>query len=115
MKFLRWVRGRQPGSYYKMALFPQWLSILLNADLYILKFPQGCSVMKHTDPVMPGYSHYRMNIRLSGKDRMYINGPIKRFGCIDMFRPDLYEHGLTPISTPMIMISAGCRIKVRSS
>jgi hypothetical protein len=94
-----------------MLLIPTWLSQLLNADAYLLCFPAGCSVMKHKDPVAEGYNHYRMNITVSGTGRMYILGPIKRWWKIEIFRPDLYEHGLTPIQDKMYMLSFGCRVK----
>ena len=113
-KWLKWIRGRQEGSYSKLALFPQWLSVLLNADAYLLSFPAGCSVMKHKDPVAPGYNHHRLNItlkRASYKERMYILGPVKRWGRVEIFRPDLYEHGLAPITEHMFMLSFGCRVK----
>lgn len=111
-KWLRWEKGRQEGSYSKMLLIPEWLSNFLNADAYLLKFPVGSSVIKHKDPVQEGYKHYRMNITLSGKGkgRMYILGPIIRFWRIEIFRPDLYEHGLEPIKGKIYMLSFGCRI-----
>lgn len=111
--FLRWEKGRQQGSYSKLALIPIWLSKLINADAYILSFPAGCSVMKHRDPVAEGYSHYRMNITIwqTGSGRMYCLGPVKRFWIFEVFRPDLYEHGLQPIEGSMYMLSFGCRIK----
>ena len=115
MKFLRWERGRQVGNYSKLALFPQWLSILLSADAYILRFPDKCSVIKHKDPVLDGHKHIRVNVILKRPDnlrqRMYILGPIKRWWRFEMFRPDLYEHGLEPISGSMVMLSFGFRIK----
>ena len=111
--FLRWQRGRQAGSYSKLALIPVWLSKLINADAYILSFPAGCSVVKHRDPVAEGYKHYRINFVLKrpGSQRMYCLGPVKRFGRIEIFRPDLYEHGLEPIARSMYMLSFGIRIK----
>lgn len=112
--FLRWEKGRQVGSYSKLALIPRWLSRLINADAYILRFPNGCSVIKHKDPVAEGYSHHRMNIvikRPAAGGRMYCLGPVKRFGQIEFFRPDLYEHGMQPIEGSMYMLSLGCRIK----
>lgn len=112
-KWLKWHRGRQVGSYSKMLLIPEWISLALNADAYLLSFPKGCSVMKHKDPVQDGYKHYRMNITIwnKGGGRMYMLGPIKRFGNIEIFRPDLYEHGLEPIKDKMYMLSFGCRVK----
>ena len=111
-KWFKWERGRQEGSYSKMLLIPVWLSKFLNADAYLLSFPTGCSVMKHKDPVEKGWKHYRMNITIwnEGTGRMYMLGPMKRFWRIEIFRPDLYEHGLTPINGRMYMLSFGCRI-----
>ena len=108
----KWERGRQEGSYYKLKLLK---SKLLSCDAYILKFPRGCSVMKHTDPVADGFRHYRLNILLkkssNPRDRMYTLGPVKRWWRFEFFRPDLYEHGLEPIEDSMWMFSFGCRIK----
>lgn len=97
-----------------MLLIPEWLSRFLSADAYLLRLPPGCSVIKHKDPVDPGHKHYRMNItvwRESYKERMYILGPMKRWGRIEIFRPDLYEHGMQPITDWMFMFSFGIRIK----
>lgn len=107
-----WQRGRQEGSYYKLKLLK---SSLLKCDAYILKFPTGCSVMKHKDPVAEGYKHYRLNVMLKRsadpKDRMYTLGKVHRWWRFEFFRPDLYEHGLEPISDSMWMLSFGCRVK----
>jgi len=113
-RWLKWKKGRQEGSYSKMALIPGWLSRFLAADAYLIRFPAGCSVMKHKDPVEPGYNHHRVNItlkRANYRERMYILGPIKRWWRVEIFRPDLYEHGLQPISESMWMLSLGCRTK----
>lgn len=111
-KWLKWEKGRQEGSYSKLLLIPVWLSNLLNIDAYLLSFPKGCSVIKHKDPVADGYRHYRMNITIwnEGNGRMYIMGPIRRFMRAEIFRPDLYEHGLLPINGRMLMLSFGCRV-----
>jgi len=109
-----WIPGRQQGSYSKMALIPLWLSQALNCDAYLLRFPSGCSVIKHKDPVAEGYNHYRANIVIKRPiqgGRMFILGPIKRWMRLEIFRPDLYEHGLEPIVGSMYMLSFGCRIK----
>jgi len=115
VKFLRWKRGRQVGSYSKLSLIPDWFSELFSVDAYILKFPDKCSVMQHKDPVLEGYKHVRMNITVKSpenpNDRMYCLGPVKRWRRIEIFRPDLYEHGLRPITGSMIMLSFGARIK----
>lgn len=113
MNMFKWQPGRQVGSYSKMALIPQWLSNLLNVDAYLIKFPDKCSVMKHQDPVAEGYRHFRLNITLKAPERgrMYCLGPVRRFMRVEIFRPDLYEHGLAPIKGSMLMLSLGCRIK----
>jgi hypothetical protein len=115
MMFLRWEQGRQEGSYYKMALLPLWLSKVINTDAYLLKFPDGCSVVKHKDPVSEGYKHFRMNITIKRPDnrrnKMYILGPVHRWWRFEVFRPDAYFHGLEPITGSMLMLSIGCRIK----
>jgi hypothetical protein len=112
MKMFQWNKGRQKGAYEKLPILN---SRLLGCDAYILRFPRGCSVMKHKDPVAEGYRHYRMNVILKKpsnfRDRMYILGPIKRWWRFEIFRPDLYEHGLQPINESMWMLSMGCRVK----
>lgn len=109
--FLRWEKGRQQGSYSKLALIPSWLSKLLKADAYLLSLKDGSTIPKHKDPSLPGYRHYRMNITLTGEGRMYCLGRIKRFGPIDIFRPDLYEHGMVLVVGNMYMLSFGCLVK----
>ena len=110
--FFKWKRGRQEGSYYKFKFLK---SKLLQCDGYILRFPTGCSVMKHVDPVAPGYRHYRLNVTLkrssNPNDRMYTLGKVHRWWRFEFFRPDLYEHGLQPIKDSIWMLSLGCRIK----
>lgn len=112
--FLRWEKGRQQGSYSKLALLPTFISRLINCDAYLLKFPDKCSVIKHKDPVAEGYRHVRANVviwRAEKGGRMYCLGPVKRFWRIEIFRPDLYYHGMEPITGKMYMLSFGCRIK----
>lgn len=111
--WLRWKQGRQQGSYSKFALLPEFLSRLLNCDAYILRFPAGSSVIGHVDPVEAGYEHHRINIILKydGFSRMYIEGPIQRWGRIERFRPDLHFHGLHRVQTSMYMLSFGWRAK----
>jgi hypothetical protein len=105
--FLRWEKGRQEGSYSKLALIPQWLSKFLKADAYLLSLEDGSTIPKHKDPTLSGYKHYRMNITLTGKSRMYCLGRVKRFGPIDIFRPDLYEHGIVLVHGKMFILSIG--------
>lgn len=94
-----------------MLLIPAWLSKLLSTDVYLLKFSAGSSVPKHKDPVREGFKHYRMNITICGAGKMFINGPIKRFGRVEIFRSGQYEHGLDTISEQMYMPSFGTLVK----
>lgn len=111
----KWQAGRQIGSYSKLQLVK---SKFFNCDAYILKFPAGCSVMKHRDPVTEGYKHYRLNVTLkkssSQTDRMYTLGKVHRWWRFEFFRPDLYDHGLEPINDSIWMLSLGCRVKSKS-
>lgn len=113
MMLFKWSKGRQEGSYWK---FPFISSKTFGCDAYILSFPKGCSVMKHTDPVSVGYKHYRLNVTLkksfAKEDAMYSEGPVRRWWRMELFRPDLYPHGLRPIADSIVMLSFGCRIKV---
>jgi len=59
--FLRWSEGRQKGGYLKLSLCPQWLSKLLHADLWILRYPAGSAIRPHSDPT-PGRRHWRLNL-----------------------------------------------------
>lgn len=110
--FLKWEKGRQAGSYSKFALLPTWISKFINADAYILSLPPNCSIIDHRDEVGDGWKHYRLNITLkkSGESRMTINGPIWRWWRVEVFRPDLYTHGLDPIASQMYMLTFGCRV-----
>lgn len=116
--FLRWQKGRQEGSYSKLLLIPIWLSKFLNADAYLLNFPDGCSVIKHKDPVAEGYRHFRLNIIVkrskNPRDKMYILGPVYRWWRFEVFSPDRYFHGLQPITGNMLMLSFGVRIKTNT-
>jgi hypothetical protein len=116
-KWLRWEKGCQQGSYSKILLVPEFVSRKFNFDLYILKFPKGCSVPKHRDPVESGYCHYRVNFTFWNKSggRMYILGPIKRIFGFEIFRPDLYEHGLQTVNENMFMLSFGLKLKERKN
>lgn len=107
MKLFQWEKGRQNSGYNKMPLF---LSEKLKCDFYLLKFPVGCSVPTHTDPVKDGFDHYRINFTLIGHDfrtRMYVLGPAKKFWRFVMLRPDLYKHGLPAVTTDTYMLSFG--------
>lgn len=109
----KWEYGRQNNGYKKMSLFPLWLSRLIKCDSYLLDLPNGTCVPKHKDAVSAGQKHYRLNFtikRPSNKSRMYVLGPVKRWWRFELFRPDLYEHGLEPLNGNMYILSFGCCI-----
>jgi hypothetical protein len=94
-----WTEGRQGNGYFKKKLF---ISKLLKMDCYLLRFPKGCEVRPHTDPV-EGKDHHRINVILKKAKRggeFYIKHlninwlmPFRWF----KFRPDLVIHGMTEV------------------
>ncbi len=55
-----WIKGRQGTGYDKLPLIVKPFG--MDIDSYILRFPEGCSIPTHTDPVRAGFKHYRLNI-----------------------------------------------------
>jgi len=93
-----------------MPLIPNWLGKLFKFDLWIIKIPAGTCIKKHKDLLSPYLSHHRLNFtikRPSSKARMYILGPVKRWWRFELFRPDLYEHGLEPANGNIYLLSLG--------
>ena len=92
-----WMEGRQGSGYFKKKLLE---SKLFKFDVYLLKYPVGSYINKHTDPVK-GYKHYRLNISLN--DKFLGGAPNVEGKCIIennffyCFRPDLYEHSVNRI------------------
>ncbi len=101
----RWQAGRQGTGYEKLQLFHG-----RSSDAYLLRFPEGCRVPPHVDPV-PGKRHYRLNVTLvrpEGGGQFMGGDPIFSFGCLVLFRPDLHEHSMTRIyAGHCIMLSIG--------
>lgn len=95
--WLRWQTGRQKSGYHKLLLLR--CSRILKFDVYLLRYPTGSVVPKHTDKVQSG-RHYRMNVIVK---RAKLGGD---FHCDDaiihlrrfiLFRPDLCEHHVSRI------------------
>ena len=105
---MKWESGRQDAtsSIKKLKIWSRW-----NTDCYLLKFPKGCEVDNHTDPV-EGKRHYRLNITIYGKWNFFkgIYGHIRSMGSFDFFRPDIIEHSANVIEDTMV-ISFGLSIK----
>ena len=111
MSLFEWKEGRQ-GGYRKLELIS---STYLKFDAYVLCLPKNCSIQKHKDPALPGYRHYRLNFTIKkssdSKDRMYTLGRIHRWWRFELFRPDLYEHGIQTIHDSIWMLSFGKLLK----
>lgn len=96
--WLKWEKGRQKSGYDKMLLLTSRWPIPF--DLYLLQFPTGSQIKAHTDKPKSG-EHHRMNIiikraRAGGEficENTIINHPRLKY-----FRPDIYEHAVTPVT-----------------
>ncbi len=105
----RWIDGRQGSGYKKFCILS-----LVNFDIYLLKFPTGCSVPAHKDVVL-GKTHHRFNawlIRPVGgafwtSTTMY--GIRRYYGWkrFNKFRPDIQWHGIHECFTTGYMLSIG--------
>ncbi len=96
----RWEQGRQGTGYRKLRLARGgcW-------DLYIIDYPVGTSIPKHTDPV-PGRRHWRANLRLLGEDT-FQGESCFRFGPLIIFRPDIMPHAVEAVHRRRILVSFG--------
>lgn len=68
-------------------------------DSYLLRYPEGSEVPPHVDPVQ-ARRHYRLNIILrspAAGDEFVCDKPIFASRRIKLFRPDMYEHGVTRV------------------
>ena len=79
---VRWQDGRQVTGYKKLLL----AQVGHFFDVYLIDYPEGSSIPEHTD-LIPGRSHYRLNIRLRGADT-FRGRAIARFGRVIFFRSD---------------------------
>jgi len=102
-----WKKGKEEGSYSRIVFLNTFLF-----DCYILKFPIGCSVMRHKDTKIRTHKQYRLNVVLKkSSNDVYVEGPTKKWWRFEFFRPDTYFHGLRPITDTMYMLSVGYRLK----
>lgn len=58
VKWLRWTKGRQIGEYL---ILPLVRHAKIPFDCYIIKYPVGSSIPRHTDPIKKGLAHHRLN------------------------------------------------------
>jgi hypothetical protein len=75
-------------------------------DIHLIKVPTGAHVPRHTD-VVPGYKHHRLNVVL----RKPLEGgqlkswkALSTWGRFTWFRPDLYEHHVTEVTSGSLLI-----------
>lgn len=94
----KWQKGRQGSGYDKMLLAIN--NFLLPFDCYLIKYPVGSFIPKHTDPVDKSKRHYRLNVVVkpsSGGGDFVCKNCIINTKYIKFFRPDLNEHEVTEI------------------
>lgn len=101
-----WKYGRQNSGYKTLTL---WKSTRLKTDGYIIHYPDGSHIPPHTDPASPGYAHHRVNIILKPPTSggAFQCDTFKKWGPIIYFRPDLYEHSVTPCQGSRWIFSFG--------
>lgn len=112
MKLWRWNTGRQNTGYDAFPFF-----ITKFCDAYILRYKTGDWIPTHVDKVTDR-KHYRCNIILSFPvggifhcEKMILNTKY-----VKIFRPDLYEHGVTIVqSGTRYVLSLGLALRTRSS
>ena len=95
---MRWDRGRQETGYLKKTLYTFRLG-RFGTDAYLLKFPEGCDVPTHTDPVDDS-RHYRLNVVLQHAEsggEFVCDDPIVDLPRIKVFRPDKNLHSVRRI------------------
>lgn len=92
-----WKLGSQKTGYKVLTLF---FSRWLEADVYIIKYPQGSFIPPHIDYVGSEREHYRLNIEVwPAKEggELVCSESIFRWGPINLFRPDKVEHSVTEV------------------
>lgn len=106
---MRWIEGRQGTGYRKWTLLA-----LPRSDIHILRYDKGHYIPPHVDKVPSGLRHYRMNILLYGEDTFKCSEVIFKKGPVVLFRPDLHEHSVSPVSRLRIVLSLGFALKEKS-
>lgn len=105
----KWIEGRQGTGYYKLPLL-----IFLSFDSYILKYCEGSYIPAHKD-YLHNYNHYRLNIELCKAKKGGVfscKKQIFNWWRINLFRPDLYSHSVSPIEKGIrYILSFGLGIK----
>lgn len=103
MTLPHWQPGRQGTGYRKLLLAhgARW-------DLHVLHYPPGSGTPMHRDPV-PGWRHWRANLRLWGEDA-YHGGASFRLGPLIVFRPDREPHCVREVARARVVLSFGVAV-----
>ena len=100
-----WEPGRQGSGYFKLRVFA-----FKYLDCFLIKFPNGSYIDKHTDPVDYG-SAFRLNIILmranDGGKFDCEGGPIWSWSRFTLFRPDKQPHSVSEVKGYRLMVSVG--------
>ncbi len=99
---MNWIKGRQNTGYLKCLLSQgkRW-------DCYLIKYPVGSFVPHHTDPVVEGFKHYRLNIVLKGEYDAFSGKTIFRWWKFIFFRPDIMVHSVFVVKKERLVLSIG--------
>lgn len=106
---MSWREGRQGTGYGKWTLIASSLF-----DMHILRYLPGQYIPPHTDKLPDGKRHFRINIRLCGEDSFQCSNVVFRKWRVTVFRPDLYEHSVPPVSKIRLLLSIGFALKEKS-
>lgn len=97
-----WKKGRQGTGYARLTLLAtSWL------DCHILRYLPGEFIPPHTDKLVDGSRHYRMNILLKGEDSFQCSKVLFKWWRVVIFRPDLHEHAVPAVTRKRYMLSIG--------
>jgi len=97
LSLFTWGRGRHDTGYKAFTLIYSkrfWL------DCYLIRYPTGASIPLHKDPIKNG-KMYRLNIEFwkpKEGGKFHSNTLFSLFGRIHLFRPDIEEHYVTPVT-----------------
>jgi hypothetical protein len=99
---MRWEQGRQGTGYRKLLLRRG-----SNWDLWVLDYPVGTSIPRHTDPLPNKKRHFRANIRLLGEEDLFEGESLFRLGRLVVFRPDIMPHAVSQVRRRRVLLSFG--------
>jgi len=112
MKWFKWIKVRQSTDEYfyeKMKLFQ-----IFNLDSYLIRYSEGLAIGYRSD-VIEGYTHYRLNIQLLGKNTLCLLNELQyKTSLVTLFKADEpHSFGLT--KEKGLILSFGLAIKRKKS